>query len=538
MPGQQRTRPGVRPEGHRCRQVRHGSGDPMADVTGTDSPETLDGTEEADTIAGLGGNDTLNGLGGGDTLNGGMGTDVVSGGGGDDTIVMAEFPGISFGGPAPVGETIDGGADFDTLELRVFDDASLIAPTLLGPTSGYGLYLATLSELEQIRFASTAESGVGALMFLAQLADAGIATLAGGAGRDFLDLRVAEGGGSYTVPALALAGWTDTAAPHLTGDVISLSAASSADYTLNAREGLASAQALYGSLGNDTLNGSSGSELLDGGGGANWLYGNGGDDLLAVANANDFFGVATTYTGAGSTFDGGGGFDLLSIGGLVTFQGTLVGIEGIYLQPSLDSPAANNALDQPEAHLTITDALLDALPADLALQGTGTITVNMAHHDEFDGSGFVQAAGSAVSFVVNGTHWADTITGSSGADTLNGGDGKDALAGGAGDDELDGGRGRDTLAGGAGDDLLTGGAGNDTFVVRAGEGNDTIADMALGVRGGDVIDFAGVFAGFAEVMAAAGQVGADVVIAIDTDTHLTLAGQTLDRLHANDFLFA
>lgn len=97
---------------------------------------------------------------------------------------------------------------------------------------------------------------------------------------------------------------------------------------------------------------------------------------------------------------------------------------------------------------------------------------------------------------------------------------------------------RALLFGGAGDDVLTGGAGNDTFVIRAGDGNDTITDMALGVARGDVIDFAGVFASFADVMAASSQVGADVLITIDATTHLTLAGHTLAEMHANDFAFA
>ena len=486
----------------------------MADITGTEGPDTLDGTEDADTISGLGGNDTLNGLGGDDTLNGGPGVDSVNGGAGNDTIVMAEPPEIGFGPGGLIFETIDGGADFDTIELRPFADPALI----FNDVSGYGLFNVTITGIEHIHLASTALVDVAALIDLSQV-NAGITQVTGGAGRDSL-LTFVKVAGTYTVPSLTLVDWTNSSTPHLTGDLVGLSVNGPGDYTLNALEGLASAQYLSGSIGNDTLNGSSGSEILDGGGGVNVLNGNGGDDLLAVTNANDFFGNPTTYTGAGSTFDGGAGFDLLSIGGIVNFQGTLTGIEGIYLQPAFESPAANNGLDRPEAHLTVTDSLLDTLPADLELQGTGTITVDMARGDVFDGSGFVHAAGSAVQFVVNGTRWSDTITGTSG------------------DDELNGERGHDTLTGGAGDDTLTGGAGHDTFVIRAGDGDDTITDMELGRAAGDVIDFAGVFASFAEVLGAASQVAADVVIAIDAGTHLTLAGHTVAEMHANDFLFA
>jgi Ca2+-binding RTX toxin-like protein len=459
----------------------------MADITGTDGPETLDGTADADTIEGRGGNDTLNGLGGNDTLNGGTGVDTVNGGDGDDTIVMAEPPAVGFGVGGITYESIDGGAGYDTLELRVFDDLSLMAP-YVQPVSGYGLYNANLTGLEEMHFASTVDYGVAVLLYLADMTGSGITTLRGDAGRDYIDIRLPNGGGTYTVPSYTLVNWTNSTTPHLTGDVIGISAGSGGDYTLNALEGLASAQALYGADGNDTLNGSSGSETLSGGGGVNVLNGNGGNDLLAIANFNDFFGNPTTYTGAGSTFDGGAGFDLLSVGGVVNFQGTMTGIEGIYLQPAFDSPAANNGLDQPEAHLIITDALLDTLPADLELQGTGTITVTMAHHDVFDGSAFVHALGSAVSLVIDGTRWADTITDSSGNDTINadrGNDTLDASAGGA--DTVNAGDGRDTIYFGAkfaDNDTVDGGSGDDTLVLAGNYGGGVVlgADTLAGVE--------------------------------------------------------
>jgi Ca2+-binding RTX toxin-like protein len=461
----------------------------MADITGTDGPETLDGTDDADTINGLGGNDTLNGWAGDDILNGGTGVDTVFGGDGDDTIVMADPPQIGFGPGGLIFESIDGGAGFDTLELRPFDDPALI----FNGGSGYGLASTTITRVEHIHFASTALVNVTAFINVAQLTSSGITQVTGGAGRDSLFTFV-NTAGTYTVTPLTLIGWTNSSTPHLTGDMVGLGANGPGDYTLNAREGLASAQTLTGNVGNDTLNGSSGSEMLNGGGGINLLYGNGGDDLLAIANFNDLSGVPTAYTGAGSTFDGGSGFDLLSIGGLVDFQGTLTGIEGIYLQPAFDSPAPNNGLDQPEAHLIITDALLDTLPGGLELQGTGTITVAMVRHDVFDGSSFVHAAGSAVALVVNGTRWGDSITGSSGDDTLNGERGNDALTGGAGADVLRGGQGTDTLTGGGGADELTGNQGADTFRY------DNVSDSSVGAadhiidftRGPDTIDLSGI----------------------------------------------
>ncbi|MBW4516995.1 MAG: ExeM/NucH family extracellular endonuclease [Timaviella obliquedivisa GSE-PSE-MK23-08B] len=97
--------------------------------------------------------------------------------------------------------------------------------------------------------------------------------------------------------------------------------------------------------------------------------------------------------------------------------------------------------------------------------------------------------------VVNGGNGSDMLSGTSGRDELNGGNGNDILSGGNGNDILNGNNGNDTLLGqisndilngGNGDDLLDGGQGQDTlsggsgsdrFVLRAGEGSDTILDF-------------------------------------------------------------
>ena len=98
---------------------------------------------------------------------------------------------------------------------------------------------------------------------------------------------------------------------------------------------------------------------------------------------------------------------------------------------------------------------------------------------------------------IDGTNSADNITGTDGADIIRGFDGQDTLMGGNGDDTLIGNNRRDKLVGGAGDDSLIGGAGDDTldgglgndiltgsgndfFVLRAGDGEDTITDFRSG----------------------------------------------------------
>ena len=74
----------------------------------------------------------------------------------------------------------------------------------------------------------------------------------------------------------------------------------------------------------------------------------------------------------------------------------------------------------------------------------------------------------------------DTIDGGGGNDTLDGGNGDDRLLGGSGDDYLTGGNGSDFLDGGVGADSLDGGNGDDVFVLRVGDGVDTIVDFNLG----------------------------------------------------------
>jgi Ca2+-binding RTX toxin-like protein len=78
----------------------------------------------------------------------------------------------------------------------------------------------------------------------------------------------------------------------------------------------------------------------------------------------------------------------------------------------------------------------------------------------------VTITGGAVSQIVVGSGFADTISTGSGNDTINAGAGNDALTGGDGADSMDGGDGDDTfnIAGlQAGGDTIIGGSGNDTI---------------------------------------------------------------------------
>ncbi len=104
-------------------------------------------------------------------------------------------------------------------------------------------------------------------------------------------------------------------------------------------------------------------------------------------------------------------------------------------------------------------------------------------------------------------------------------------------DDLRGNTGNDTLEGGRGNDKLTGGSGSDTFrFVTTDFGKDTIVDFKTGFDQ-LVFDDAVNFVNDAEVLAAAVQVGANVVITYDDLNTITLLNFTKANLTANDISF-
>ncbi|HNR78343.1 MAG TPA: calcium-binding protein, partial [Parvularculaceae bacterium] len=141
--------------------------------------------------------------------------------------------------------------------------------------------------------------------------------------------------------------------------------------------------------------------------------------------------------------------------------------------------------------------------------------------------------------IVSGSNYNDTLTGSRYNDDLRGRGGSDLLDGAGADDKLYGYSGNDTLIGGAGNDTLTGGGHNDRFIFSGDFGHDVIQDMNAGAFIRDVIEINGfgpAFDSFAEILAAATQVGADTVITINGNT-ITLIGVDKNNLDPNDFTF-
>ncbi|MCB1491676.1 MAG: M10 family metallopeptidase C-terminal domain-containing protein [Rhodobiaceae bacterium] len=238
--------------------------------------------------------------------------------------------------------------------------------------------------------------------------------------------------------------------------------------------------------GNDVLIGDAQGNQLNGGGGNDLLVGHAGvDDLI-----------------------GGAGNDVLSPG-LAPFETgeRYIGSEGI---DRLDLTAFGS------------DILVDLLTHDLDFIRT-----------PLGDPAFVTAIENVDSGRGN-----DRLFGDREDNVLHGNDGNDVVLGDDGDDRLFGDYGDDILNGGADDDLLVGGLGNDSFEFDASFGHDTVQGFEGGTGAGDVLRFEGsAFASVAAIMAAASQVGDDVVIAVDSANTVTLENRQLSDLAPDDFAF-
>lgn len=99
-----------------------------------------------------------------------------------------------------------------------------------------------------------------------------------------------------------------------------------------------------------------------------------------------------------------------------------------------------------------------------------------------------------------------------------------------------GGTGANVLTGGRGNDTLTGGGGKDVFVMRPGDGRDTITDFAATGADADVLRLDGyTFADFTALKAAMAQIGADTVIALSATDSVVLRNVKLSALTAANF---
>ena len=288
--------------------------------------------------------------------------------------------------------------------------------------------------------------------------------------------------------------------------------------------GIGGDDVINGDTGNDTLNGNAGDDIIDGGDGIDTILAGGGNDTANGGAGNDTIsgqsGSDTLNGNAGSdtingnsgndTIDGGSGIDTINGGG--------------------GDDIINGG--------TSDDILNGSIGVDMINGGAGDdiIQGNNQGDELFGDSGDDTILGGAGNDTINGGRDNDTLIGGAAQDDLFGDSGNDSLEGNSGGDDLFGGEGDDILNGGGGNDDLNGGAGADTFVFTAPIGVDRVQDFEDGI---DTLDFSG-FAGagsFADVIAVASQLGANVRFDFNPNNVIILEGFDLADLDADDFAF-
>lgn len=244
----------------------------MAEIFGTNSPETIYGSAYDDNIYGLGGDDVIYGRGGHDLLDGGDGDDQLFGGYGNDILLGGS--GIN---------DLWGGSGYDLFAVRVRTTAAF-SDDLVGD------FQFDIDWVDLRAWGVSDFSQVLALLGTDSLGDATLNAYYAGQDHILTFNEVAPGeliasDFIFADPAAITA--TGTSA----GDVMfgsrlndSLNGGGGFDILLG---GMGSDK-LYGGAGNDDLVGGEGSDFLYGGGGSDLLQGNAGQDFLRGDAGRDF----------------------------------------------------------------------------------------------------------------------------------------------------------------------------------------------------------------------------------------------------------
>ncbi len=494
-------------------------------LKGTGGDDGISGSGAENLLLGLGGSDTIDGMGGNDTIDGGDGGDFLIDSGGDDSIL---------GGAGDDFITEDSAGGVDTINGGDNNDLVLVG------------------------------SSIGSDSFT------------GGAGVDTIDWSGSlQSGGNFNLGAGTASGLLNTET--MTG-FENLKGTGGAD-TIT---GSAASNQLFGGEGNDSIFGAQSADTIQGGGGNDTLDGGTAFDTVDYSdkgggvNVNVINGVALTggfingsgfYQGgvqedtisnfeningtgfadrliAGSTsaqIDGGGGDDFLfAFSGNDTLRGGS-GNDQISTALSSDMLFGESGNDTLNGG-TGLDTLDGGSDSDTATYAdrTGGVNINLLAGTGISG-GALNGAGVYVGgFVEDSLVSIENIIGSNFGDRLVTSNTGGNVNGGGGADNISGLNGADTLNGGTGNDTLAGGAGNDTFVFATGTGADRINDFVEGAAVADVINlqgFGAAFDSFGEVIAAATQVGGDVLFNFGGGNTLTVVGSVIAGFNANDFSF-
>ena len=266
---------------------------------------------------------------------------------------------------------------------------------------------------------------------------------------------------------------------------------------------------IYGGTQNDWIVAAANNDIIYAESGDDRVMGGDGSDIIYLAAGDDAAYVEVADLTEDAVIDGGEGTDMLSF--YAEYQYSSAIGYGVSTAVTIDMTSLGNATNFENLEGTKQDDTL-----------TGDTQANSIY----------------------GAGGSDTIYGGAGNDTLtgdvmwtqqvesegNGGNpGNDILYGQAGDDVLIGNNGDDTLDGGEGADTLTGGNGTDTFVIRAGDGGDTITDFADGT---DLIGMDGLV--FTDLVIE--QSGNDTLIKKDDVVLATLSNITSSNIDYQDLV--
>ena len=375
---------------------------------GTASQATRD-----QALYGYEGNDELRGLDGVDRLVGGTGNDLLKGGSGSDMYVYASGDGLD----TIIDESGTEDVIYFSSELRS-ENLQVSRPT---GTNNLFLYFGDPSKgitltnqwnsssyaIEQFHFVGQdgLDAGDIATRYLATLATSGNDVIVG----SWASERISALAGNDTITA---------------GDGNDVILGGEGDDSLS------------GEAGNDSLTGGSGNDVLNGGRGQDTYYYNlgDGDDIIDDVSTNDSETTVmdTLIFGGGITSDDvvlshvADDFDSISIG----FVGQRGSIK--IKSQNLTSGGIESVVFSDGSRWTLAE-----------LMARYVLDQQTVGHD-----------------LVNGSHFADSISS------------------GAGDDVVVAGNGDDSIMGGTGNDYLQGGAGADTYVYNLGDGNDIILDAS------------------------------------------------------------
>lgn len=370
-------------------------------IGGADNQTLIASVSGADTlIAGNGNNVTLIGGNGGNTLTGGNGVNTISGGSGNDIIVGGLAADIISAGSGNDTVTYDandasedGGAGVDTLILN----GNLSITANLGNASNQITGSTIVTGFENL-------DGSAATAALSLIGDAGANILIGGSGNDAL-----VGGGG--------------------------------------------ADSLFGNGGDDSITYNAAATIMDGGAGNNTLVLN-----QTIATTVDLTNTLNAVVGGGTAInfeniDGSASTAALTITGDANANVLKGGVGDDIINGGAGADTISGGGGNDSVIYDTGDVSIDggAGTDTLVLNGTSSITANLANSNQVTGSalvtGFENIDASAITAAVSLTGDAgnNILKGGSAADTVSGGDGNDTITYDALDTSVDGGLGNDTL---------------------------------------------------------------------------------------------